>query len=188
MEETGSASLFAAGDVYRPADRSAGPVLAIPRPAYATSGMRLPPETIDRLSPFVHEQDLVRLRAVTSAPGRWLPALLGVSATTVAPFVCFRRASFDPSTPRGLALIAHEAHHLGQVREMGWLRFYLRYFIGQFRSGFRHAGHPFEIPAIELQRFVKLELEDLAGPVRRTEPRVSTPCARTTETAIPSYD
>ena len=127
--------------------------------------MRLPPETIDRLSLFVPEQDLVRLRAVTSAPGRWLPALLGASATTVAPFVCFRRARFDASTPRGLALIAHEAHHLGQVREMGWFGFYFRYLIGQFQCGFQHARHPLEIPAIELQRKVRQALANL-GPDR----------------------
>ncbi|MEP7215665.1 MAG: DUF4157 domain-containing protein [Anaerolineaceae bacterium] len=113
--------------------------------------MRLSPETIERLSPFVPRQDLQRVRVVTSAPGRWLPALFGMSATTVAPFVCFRAGKFDPSTARGLAIIAHEAHHLRQVREFGWFGFYARYFVGQFRCGFRHARHPLEIPAIEVQ-------------------------------------
>ncbi|MEO6043318.1 MAG: DUF4157 domain-containing protein [Tepidiformaceae bacterium] len=123
--------------------------------------MRLSPETVERLSPFVPEQDLRRVRAVTSAPGSWLPALFGMSATTVAPFVCFRGGKFDPCTPRGLALIAHEAHHLRQVREMGWLGFYTRYFSGQFRCGFRHASHALEVPAIEVQRLTREALDAL---------------------------
>ncbi|MEO6043366.1 MAG: DUF4157 domain-containing protein [Tepidiformaceae bacterium] len=123
--------------------------------------MRLTPETIDRLSAFVPEQDLRRFRAATTAPGRWIPAMLGVSATTIAPFVCFRQGKFDPSTPRGLALIAHEAHHLCQVREMGWLGFYFRYLIGQFQCGFQHARHPLEIPAIEVQRLTREALDAL---------------------------
>ena len=131
--------------------------------------MRLTPETIDRLSAFVPEQDLRRFRAATTAPGRWLPAMLGVSATTIAPFVCFRQGKFDPSTPRGLALIAHETHHLCQVREMGWFGFYFRYLIGQFQCGFQHSRHPLEIPAIELQRLVILRLEDPDLPIRGTD-------------------
>lgn len=126
--------------------------------------MRLSPDTISRLSAFVPEQDLRRLRAVTTPPGCWLPALFGMGATTAAPFVCFRRGKFNPSTPQGLALIAHEAHHLRQVREMGWLGFYLRYFAGQFRCGFQHARHPLEIPAIELQRQVVRRLRVEAPP------------------------
>ena len=123
--------------------------------------MRLTPETIELLSAFVPARDLRRMRALTGAPGRWLPAALGMSATTIAPLVCFRTGTFDPGTPGGLALIAHEAHHLQQAREMGWLRFYARYFIGQFRCRFRHARHPLEIPAIELQRLVAGSLRDL---------------------------
>ena len=128
--------------------------------------MRLSPETVERLSPFVPERDLRRVRAVTSAPGSWLPALFGMSATTVAPFVCFRAGKFDPLTPRGLALIAHEAHHLRQVREMGWFGFYAGYFAGQFRCGFRHASHPLEVPAIEVQRLVALRLNEEGPPIR----------------------
>lgn len=123
--------------------------------------MRLSPETIELLSPFVPEQDLRRVRVVTSAPGSWLPALFGMSATTLAPFVCFRGGKFDPRTPRGLALIAHEAHHLRQQREMGWFGFYARYLSGQFRCGFRHASHPLEVPAIKVQCLTREALDAL---------------------------
>ena len=123
--------------------------------------MRLTPDTIDLLSDFVPVRDLRGMRALTGAPGRWLPAMFGMSATTIAPLVCFRAGSFDPTTPQGLALIAHEAHHLQQAREMGWLRFYVRYFIGQFRCRFQHSRHPMEMPAIELQRLVAGRRRDL---------------------------
>ena len=131
--------------------------------------MRLPTETVVALAPFVPGQDLLRMHVVTTIPGRWLPAMLRTGATTIAPFVCFRAGTFDPTTPRGLALIAHEAHHLTQVREMGWLGFYARYFVGQFRCGFNHAKHPLEMPAIDLQRFVAARLREDGPPVRGSD-------------------
>ncbi|MEP6872686.1 MAG: DUF4157 domain-containing protein [Anaerolineaceae bacterium] len=134
--------------------------------------MRLTPEIVEQLAVFVPEQDLRRLRALTTVPGRWLPGVFGMSATTIAPFVCFRNGSFDPSTPRGLALIAHEAYHLRQVREMGWFGFYGRYFIGQFRAGFKHGSHPLEIPAINLQRVVALRVRGDGPPLRGTDTSV----------------
>lgn len=93
------------------------------------------------------------------APWRWLPAILGAGATTFAHNVAFRPGRFDETTPRGLSLIAHEAHHLTQIREMGLLRFLARYLVGQFQCGFRHDRHPLEIPAIELQRRVRAALD-----------------------------
>ncbi len=134
--------------------------------------MRLTPEVIAELSPFVPEEDLRRVRAVTTAPGRWLPRICGMSATTIAPFVCFRSGKFDPSIPQGLALIAHEAYHLRQVRELGWFGFYARYFIGQFRCGFKHGRHPLEIPAISLQRLVALRLCGDNPPMRGADSAV----------------
>ncbi|MEO6398813.1 MAG: hypothetical protein ABIP13_10135, partial [Tepidiformaceae bacterium] len=47
-----------------------------------------------------------------------------------------------------------------QAREMGWFRFYVSYFIGQFRCRFQHSRHPLEIPAIDLQRLVVGRLRD----------------------------
>lgn len=125
--------------------------------------MNLPEETIQALSEFVPEADLRRMRVVTSAPWRWLPPALGMSAITFAPFVFFRAGRFQTDTAHGMALIAHEAVHIGQVRELGSWRFYPKYFIGQFRSGFRHDRHPMELPGIEVQRRVRTVLEGRGG-------------------------
>ncbi|MBA4181919.1 MAG: hypothetical protein C0506_15115 [Anaerolinea sp.] len=116
--------------------------------------MRLDGAAIAALTAFVPEQDLRAMRVVTGRPGRWLPRLLGMSAITLAPYVCFRAGRYQPGTARGLALIAHEAHHIRQGRETGRVFFYARYLRGQFQSGFKHARHPMEIPAIDVQRAV----------------------------------
>lgn len=124
--------------------------------------MRLPEPTVAALAEFVPETDLLRMRVVTSRPWRWLPVLLGMGAITFAPFVVMRDGRFRIDTPKGLALIAHEAVHIGQVRELGW-RFYPRYLWGQFRCGFRHDKHAMEIPGIDLQRVVRRTLEGRGG-------------------------
>jgi hypothetical protein len=122
----------------------------------------LPEDVVARLAEYVPEEDLRKLRPVTRAPFRWLPVLLGMSAITFTPFVFFRGGRFRTDTAKGLALIAHEAVHIGQVRELGW-KFYPRYLWGQFKCGFRHDRHEMEIPGIELQRRVRGVLESRGG-------------------------
>jgi len=124
--------------------------------------VHLPEETVTLLKEFVPEEDLRTLRAVTRAPFRWLPVLLGMSAITFAPFVFFRGGRFRLDTPRGLALLAHEAVHVGQVRELGW-KFYPKYLWGQFKCGFRHDRHEMEIPGIAVQREVRAVLQSRGG-------------------------
>jgi len=124
--------------------------------------MRLANETITTLRDFVPEEDLRRMRVLTGVPWRWMPAILGMSAITFAPFVFMRDGHYRPTTPRGLALIAHEAVHIGQSRELGW-RFYPKYLWGQFKCGFRHDGHEMEIPGIEVQRTTRRVLEGRSG-------------------------
>lgn len=102
------------------------------------------------------------MRVVQSRPWRWLPNLLGMSAITFTPFVFFKGGRFRTDTARGMALIAHEAVHIGQVRKLGW-RFYPKYLWGQFRCGFRHDSHEMEIPGIEVQREARRVLEARGG-------------------------
>ena len=120
---------------------------------------RLTPATVERLSEFVPRRDLEAMRVVRAAPFRWLPTVLGMAASTVGSFVFFRSVSFDELSARGLALIAHEAVHIGQVRQMGLPLFLGRYLVWNIRCGFQHDRHPMEIPAIELQRRVRAELD-----------------------------
>jgi hypothetical protein len=123
-----------------------------------TSPVRLDPAVVEILAEWVPREDLRSMRVIRSWPLRWLPALIGMTAVTLAPFVIFRAGGYRPFTAAGLALIAHEACHIRQVREMGRPRFYATYLLGQLRSGFRHDRHPLEIPCIELQRTVRATL------------------------------
>jgi hypothetical protein len=125
--------------------------------------MRLDEQTVTRLKDFVPEGDLRRMRVVTARPLCWLPAILKMSATTFSPFVFVRPGRYQPDTPRGLALLAHEAVHIGQVRELGGLRFYAKYLAGQFKCRFKHDKHPMEIPGIEVQRTARAVLEQRSG-------------------------
>ena len=124
--------------------------------------MRLPESTVATLAEFVPEADLRRMRLLTGRPWRWLPVLLGMGAITFAPFVIMRAGRYRTDTAKGLALIAHEAVHIGQVRELRW-RFYPRYLWGQLRCGFQHDRHAMEIPGIQLQRHVRAVLESRGG-------------------------
>jgi len=121
--------------------------------------VRLDEATIATLSTHVPEADLRRMRVITGRPWRWIPIVLRMSAITFAPFVFFGSGRFRTDTPRGLALIAHEAVHLAQARELGGLRFYARYLWGNLRCGFRHANHMMERPAIAVQRSVRQHLD-----------------------------
>ncbi|GMV84700.1 MAG: hypothetical protein AMXMBFR80_05580 [Dehalococcoidia bacterium] len=125
--------------------------------------MRLDQPTVATLREFVPEQDLRAARIATGRPWRWLPRLIGMSAITFAPVVVFRAGRYQPNTPKGLALIAHEVLHIGQVRELGRVRFYWRYLLGQLRCGFRHDRHPMEVPCIERQREIRRALEARSG-------------------------
>lgn len=124
--------------------------------------MRLPENIVTTLRDFVPEGDLRRMRVIQSAPWRWMPVLLKMSAITFAPFVIIRAGRYRTDTARGMALIAHEAVHIGQVRELGW-RFYPKYLWGQFRCGFRHDSHAMEIPGILVQRETRRVLESRGG-------------------------
>lgn len=82
-----------------------------------------------------------------------------MSATTLGNNLVFRSGRYVTETPRGLALLAHEVVHVGQVREMGLTLFMLRYIAGQFRCGFKHDRHAMEVPGIAMQRKVRTALE-----------------------------
>jgi hypothetical protein len=126
--------------------------------------VRPDPATIDLLAEWVPRRDLDAMRIVLGRPWRWLPAIVGMAAITFAPFVIFRARRYRPGSAAGLALIAHEAMHITQAREMGRPRFYARYLVGRLQSGFRHDRHPLEIPCIELQRRVRQALRERGFP------------------------
>jgi hypothetical protein len=111
----------------------------------------LPHDAMARLAPYVPREDLQAMRVVTGVPGRWIPWALRAGATTLGRYVFFREGRFRPDTARGLALIAHEAGHVRQWRQLGVVRFLLRYGRGLVASRFQHARHPMEAPLNEAQ-------------------------------------
>lgn len=120
----------------------------------------LPPDVVDRLAAFVERGDLERMRVVTGAPGAWLPVVLGTGAVVVGDRAFFRQGRYDPVTPKGLALIAHESRHVGQYAELGVARFLWQYAVGAIRTRFRHSQHPMEQPLIAEQLTIREALED----------------------------
>lgn len=120
---------------------------------------RLPPQVIERLAVYVEPRSLVRMKVVTRAPGRWIPQLLSTGATTIGCRVFFRSGRYDPVSPKGLALIAHEAGHITQCDKLRVPRYLAQYCWQACRVRFEHARHPMEIPLNELQRRVQAELE-----------------------------
>src|SRR5690606_12866158 len=119
---------------------------------------RLTPEVIERLAPYVDRHSLATFRARTVTPWTWVPRVLRASAVTLGADVCFKPGAFDPTSPRGLALIAHECVHVRQYRELGALRFLLSYARGVVASRGVHDSHPMELEAEALQARVRNEL------------------------------
>lgn len=125
---------------------------------------RLDPALVDLLSEWVPRRDLLAVRMVRGGPLGLVPRIIGMSAVTFAPLVIFRPGAYRPGSASGLALVAHEAAHITQVRQLGRPRFYTRYLLGQLRHGFRHDRHPLEVPCIELQRTVRAALRSRGYP------------------------
>lgn len=123
-------------------------------------GRALPDAAIERLAAHaIPEGELRSMHVVTGAPGRWLPGVFGAGAMTFGRHVLFRIGRYDPDTPRGLALIAHEAGHITQWRDLGIPRFVVEYARGLFIARFAHERHPLERPLNERQRAVRAALE-----------------------------
>ena len=120
---------------------------------------RLSPATIATLAPHVDAEALVRMRVLTGRPWRWFPRLIRMAAVTFGDHVLIRPDRFDETTPRGLALIAHEAMHVEQYRRYGRIGMGARYLWGQVRCGFVHDRHHMERPCIDRQRIVRALLE-----------------------------
>lgn len=120
---------------------------------------RLSPPTIATLAPHVDTEALLRMRVLTGRPWRWMPRVIRMAAITFGDHVIIRPDRFDERTPRGLALIAHEAMHVAQYRRYGRIGMGMRYLLGQFRVGFMHDRHHMERPCIEVQRIVRALLE-----------------------------
>lgn len=129
--------------------------------------MSLPPEAKGNLAPWFTPQELDAFRYKERGPICWaFRALFHQDAVTWNRVVHFAQSQYDPRTPEGLSLIAHEMLHVRQQRELGWLRFLARYVWALRRAqyrGSRNAQHPMERPAYALGQEVLEALQRQTG-------------------------
>lgn len=67
-------------------------------------------------------------------PNHWLPKYLNVKAITLYPRIYL---AIDCETAVKQNMIAHEFIHVRQIREQGWIRFYVKYlwdYVKQYRT------------------------------------------------------
>ncbi len=120
----------------------------------------LPEETIALIARHgVSERNLREMLVVTGEPWRRIPPLFGAGAMTLGRRTIFKRGRYDVGSGRGLALIAHESMHIEQWRDLGVVRFVVRYARGLLSSRFRHDEHPMERAFVEEQRRLRPMLE-----------------------------
>jgi hypothetical protein len=74
---------------------------------------------------------------------RWLLSKRFVGIT-IYPFIFYAK---EPS----LRLRRHEWAHIGQVRRLGWLRFYFLYIVYSIRFGYR--DNPLEVEARDVEMY-----------------------------------
>ena len=97
------------------------------------------------------------IRAISS------PRVAGreIAATTIGSTIYFRQPErFDPHSPAGLALLAHELRHVEQYQARGGVvRFFIDYILAYLRGGYG-TNIPFEAEAYEVGRVVYAHLEE----------------------------
>jgi Domain of unknown function (DUF4157) len=81
-----------------------------------------------------------------------------IGAITLSRTIHFRMVDeYDPHTPAGLALLAHEIKHVEQYEKDGLAKFYLKYLLAYVRHGYGQLV-PFEAEAYALQVQVETHL------------------------------
>jgi hypothetical protein len=82
-------------------------------PAWCSSGQPLPPDVSARFEPRFG-RDLSQVRVHTDVEGAELASDLSAHAFTLGSHIIFGKDRYQPSTPEGLRLIAHELTHVAQ--------------------------------------------------------------------------
>lgn len=115
---------------------------------------------LEALTPWFPDLDLKAVRLVHSGVMSWfVRSVLRQGAMTIAPFVFFGKHRYDPTSPRSLALLAHELQHIQQYREMGHLRFLFTYSRDRLKAGRYSRDLPLESGPYALQEEVRAALE-----------------------------
>ncbi len=83
----------------------------------------------------------------------------GISAITLGHKINFRKLDrYDPHSPRGLALLAHELKHVEQFERYGRVGFYVKYLWDYLRYGYGKERLAIEEEAYRFQAQVKEHL------------------------------
>jgi len=86
-------------------------------------------------------------------------------AITLGHLIIFtKRRYYDPCSPQGLALLAHELKHVEQYRREGLCRFLWRYFSHWLKVGYDLERHPYEREATEFEARVRAQLQKKRPP------------------------
>ena len=128
----------------------------------------LPEDAKARLSRWFSQEEMETFRYTRRGPiCLAFRHIFRQGAVTWNKVVNFARDPYDPETPRGLALIAHEMVHVRQQRQQGWWPFLVQYLWLLRKRAFRgsqNRNHPLEQPAYELAAEVRAVLEDSTPP------------------------
>jgi hypothetical protein len=122
--------------------------------------VKIDAETAEKLRSWFPDLDMQSVTLVNAWPMNALVKnVLRQGAMTIAPFVFYGKASFNPDSNTSIALLAHELRHIEQYRSMGYFAFFKRYFLDKARNGFEYSRSlPLEKEAYDLQAEVLKEL------------------------------
>jgi len=127
-------------------------------------GAGLPPQAQCALKRWLPDSELQCVRVQTDGPICWLCGRFHRSAVTLGRSIHFVKGHYQPDTPYGLGLIAHELVHVGQYRRYGFVGFLVRYLWQLLRARLRYGEHlPLEQPGYALQRQVEAALRQERG-------------------------
>ncbi len=126
----------------------------------------LPPQAEEHLRPWYTHDQLARYRYTSRSPIAWVfRHVFKQGAVTWNGVVNYALASYDPDTPAGLGLIAHEMHHMLHQERIGWWKYLAQYTwllrFSRYR-GSNNGNHPFEAPAYALHHEVETALREPA--------------------------
>lgn len=118
----------------------------------------LPSEAIKTLQAFFPDYELARVRVREGIPRYVIGDPLGYADRDT---IYLQRGAYQPDTPQGLALLAHEIAHCRQYAKCGTWRFRRLYLQAYWRSRRRGLTHeaaywnvPFEVEARAIEDLV----------------------------------
>jgi len=76
----------------------------------------------------------------------WIPKILRVGAITLYPFILWSRDKtfLNENMDYTKRVFKHEYVHIDQVRRMGWFKFYFKYLVEQYHTGYKQNRYELE--------------------------------------------